>query len=964
MFSAALQKADSAHQNQRYQDALKYYTEALQHKPKDSYALGQRGNVRLALNDHGGAEKDFTDAIAQDSNNAYALRGRGVIKVKIHKDYNGALSDFTKSLRIEPNSAFAFNNCAEIERRLKHLDKALEYAENSIRLEPREAVYITIRGIIKFDRADYRGALDDLDDSLRINSQQAEALHWRAKVKYALKDVDGASVDCESSLRITSDQQVRELLSQIKNERESKLASSRYAEISQASDRNDYARTEALCNSLLNDFPKDVWAYKMRAYARRMLNNSQGALDDISRVLALAPNDEWGQEQRKEILEEKTKALKKDTEKKALAAYNARNYSNAVDQLDNLVTLDPKNAWAIRLRAQAHMALKMLSEALQDYELSLAVEPNSYAVEQIGIIKTALRQEKLDAIKEERKLEQVKKSLRLNRELDAIKSQADGLNFASVQTIESLLQRYQASEPLAFQTKNSLFFVHRGDFYFTLASKTQTPGVNPKLLYANAIRDYRQALQYDLSNASLSEKLEAAQAAFESAPLPSRADLTPAALAKLEEIKAKRPPFSHMPSAPRKLTRQDLNVQQISELERIKQQLRQQYAVLINQTLENLFQKGLRLYQQERFLQAKLPLQHAAQLNHAGAQYYLALYYEQTDDDGNKKIALNWYQAAAKQNHPQAKQALERHKSRASSRPSSPGPAAAAGYATPKPPVPQARTPVAAPQSAIAPFDKGVELYRAKQYEAAIPYFKNAGESDLKIQHHIGLCYQALAEQNPARENDYLRLAIQWYQKAADQGYPHAKIRLANLNARIPSPPASPPAVAAAASALTESTSTQLQRSAIMKQAVQLFEEEQYIHALKIFNPEATRGDAEAQYYLGLCYEDGLGELTESATLAAKWFEAAAEQGYSAAQYKMGVLCDNGTDADLEAAFRWYQKAARQNSDAQTALARCYEEGRGIGKDINRAIYWYRKAEDSNDFARARLKILSSDYRE
>lgn len=74
---------------------------------------------------------------------------------------------------------------------------------------------------------------------------------------------------------------------------------------------------------------------------------------------------------------------------------------------------------------------------------------------------------------------------------------------------------------------------------------------------------------------------------------------------------------------------------------------------------------------------------------------------------------------------------------------------------------------------------------------------------------------------------------------------------------------------------------------------------------------KAQNGDAEAQYELGVAYEDGNLGLTKNRSEAAKWYLKAAEQGHAEAQRDIGG---------------------------------CYNYGNGVSKDKKKAEYWYRKS--------------------
>lgn len=75
----------------------------------------------------------------------------------------------------------------------------------------------------------------------------------------------------------------------------------------------------------------------------------------------------------------------------------------------------------------------------------------------------------------------------------------------------------------------------------------------------------------------------------------------------------------------------------------------------------------------------------------------------------------------------------------------------------------------------------------------------------------------------------------------------------------------------------------------------------------------AERGDAEAQYNLGLIYNKGQG-VTKSRRIAIKWFKRAAEQGYAKAQTLIGYLYfqGEGVQKNYKTAIKWTNLAAKQ----------------------------------------------------
>lgn len=77
-----------------------------------------------------------------------------------------------------------------------------------------------------------------------------------------------------------------------------------------------------------------------------------------------------------------------------------------------------------------------------------------------------------------------------------------------------------------------------------------------------------------------------------------------------------------------------------------------------------------------------------------------------------------------------------------------------------------------------------------------------------------------------------------------------------------------------------------------------------------------------------------------------------AELGDVEAQYNLGVMFDEGAgvEQDFAAAAAWYRKAAEQGFvDAQTNLGIMYYHGLGISRDIAEAAHWFRMAASQGD---------------
>lgn len=116
--------------------------------------------------------------------------------------------------------------------------------------------------------------------------------------------------------------------------------------------------------------------------------------------------------------------------------------------------------------------------------------------------------------------------------------------------------------------------------------------------------------------------------------------------------------------------------------------------------------------------------------------------------------------------------------------------------------------------------------------------------------------------------------------------------------------------------------------------------------AIELWRPLAESGNVEAQFALGVVYNDAMG-VEQDYLEANYWFLRAAEQNLPAAQYNLGNAYKNGTGmtTDPKMAVLWWRKAAEQDfGPAQFNLGSALLEGFGTPRNVDEGVRWYRKA--------------------
>ena len=151
---------------------------------------------------------------------------------------------------------------------------------------------------------------------------------------------------------------------------------------------------------------------------------------------------------------------------------------------------------------------------------------------------------------------------------------------------------------------------------------------------------------------------------------------------------------------------------------------------------------------------------------------------------------------------------------------------------------------------------------------------------------------------------------------------------------------------------------------ATFNEGVKAFQNKDYEKARKFFEPLAQKGNANAQFGLGLLYRNGLG-VRKNLRKAYELYKDAAVQGYAKAQYNLAILtlslAKNNTKFNESDAIAWLKLAAQQDIvRAQYFLGLFYWEGKhGLEADDVLAYMWiYLAASNFHPQAESKLKII------
>ena len=115
--------------------------------------------------------------------------------------------------------------------------------------------------------------------------------------------------------------------------------------------------------------------------------------------------------------------------------------------------------------------------------------------------------------------------------------------------------------------------------------------------------------------------------------------------------------------------------------------------------------------------------------------------------------------------------------------------------------------------------------------------------------------------------------------------------------------------------------------------------------AAELWKQAAIHKHVRSMFYLGACYDNGLG-TRKNLRKAFNWYLLAAEAGHRDSQFNIGYFYQSGELFPVNHAIKvfWYKKAAKQGLyDAQRDLGYSYFFGEGLAKTEKRVFTGIKK---------------------
>ncbi len=222
-------KARAAYDQEKYDDAIALYAQALAKRPEYGDALFGRGRAHLTKGNYDLSIADYNayikinpnepaaftnrglayyykgkydEAIADQTkaitmnptwlSDAYTRRGQAFLQ---KKDLVTAISDLEQAVKLKPDSIYALSNRALAYRDNKQLDLAIADATRVISLDPKDADSYLDRGDLFKAKGDFVNALSDYDQAAVIDAKSTSPFYRRIAVFKEQKDLARAEAE-------------------------------------------------------------------------------------------------------------------------------------------------------------------------------------------------------------------------------------------------------------------------------------------------------------------------------------------------------------------------------------------------------------------------------------------------------------------------------------------------------------------------------------------------------------------------------------------------------------------------------------------------------------------------------------------------------------------------------------------------------------------------------------------------
>ncbi len=376
-----LHEGEAAFEAKMYPQAINSLTVAANMNPMRARAFFFRGRANNKIGEPGKAIADFTSSLKINPNNEEVLDHRATNYIRAGK-FESALADYQKIFQLNPDdrNVYRYNNAAQAARQCGKFEQASAFYDKALAIAPGDTNAMIGKALCEADSGRHGKAIELCEKMIEKNPQLEEAYVHRGWCYMLLKRDDMALKDFNFALSLNP-RDARALLNRgLLHYKLGNLASAvkDYSAAVAADPKLIDARAArgwAVMNTnpalALEDFKivasssqfgTSVKFWKERADLEAKLGDNNQAARTYARAIKLVSTSEPAT-----LCELYVKLSK--------VLLSLRRYEEAIENCEQALKLDPRNAQALTLRGRAHDGLNNGISAIADYSAALAINP-------------------------------------------------------------------------------------------------------------------------------------------------------------------------------------------------------------------------------------------------------------------------------------------------------------------------------------------------------------------------------------------------------------------------------------------------------------------------------------------------------------------------------------------------------------------------------------------------------------
>ncbi len=192
---------DSKEKNEKHQQAIQSFTEAINLMPQFSEAYSTRSFISCIKGDFDNAVADSTRAIELNPRSAIAYIYRGRI-YGTKGELNKAIDDFTKAIALDPYNAIAYSARGEVYLSASNFDGAIVDFNKSIIMGLESPEAYNVLGSAYHGKGDSENAIANFNEAIRLKSDYPLAYMGRGLVYLSKGEIKLAIEDSNMAIKL------------------------------------------------------------------------------------------------------------------------------------------------------------------------------------------------------------------------------------------------------------------------------------------------------------------------------------------------------------------------------------------------------------------------------------------------------------------------------------------------------------------------------------------------------------------------------------------------------------------------------------------------------------------------------------------------------------------------------------------------------------------------------------------